>query len=84
MRHEQFHRRKYQEYLNPAGYTSPPFRFPGFWPGNFGYHPTQQAQLPVMAALQQAIPAGEGAPAQSGRARAMLGGGGGGRYGNIE
>ncbi|CAE7243982.1 ATG18A [Symbiodinium pilosum] len=55
-RREHFDRRKYQEPMYVENYTTPEFRFPGFWPGKFGYHQTtagpEQTQLLPPNALQ--------------------------------
>eukprot|EP00930_Biecheleria_cincta_P088590 TRINITY_DN77848_c0_g1_i1.p1 TRINITY_DN77848_c0_g1~~TRINITY_DN77848_c0_g1_i1.p1 ORF type:complete len:123 (-),score=14.81 TRINITY_DN77848_c0_g1_i1:17-343(-) len=40
-RREHFDRKRYQESMYVQDYTTPNFRFPGFWPGKFGYHPSQ-------------------------------------------
>merc|ERR1719393_697018 len=38
--YEKFQRQKYQAPLVEKNYTSPPFRFGGFWPNSFGHHRT--------------------------------------------
>mmetsp|Transcript_2635 Transcript_2635/g.4593 ORF Transcript_2635/g.4593 Transcript_2635/m.4593 type:complete len:107 (+) Transcript_2635:35-355(+) len=40
-RREHYSRGKYQEPMYVKDYRSPDFRFPGFWPGNFGYAQSQ-------------------------------------------
>mmetsp|Transcript_25085 Transcript_25085/g.44179 ORF Transcript_25085/g.44179 Transcript_25085/m.44179 type:complete len:107 (+) Transcript_25085:88-408(+) len=48
-RREHFDRRKYQEPMYVENYTTPEFRFPGFWPGKFGYPQMQdQTQLQLL------------------------------------
>ncbi|CAJ1389354.1 unnamed protein product [Effrenium voratum] len=48
-RREHFDRRKYQEPLYVKDYSTPEFRFPGFWPGKFGYpHSQDQREQPLL------------------------------------
>ncbi|CAJ1329906.1 unnamed protein product [Effrenium voratum] len=56
-RREHFDRRKYQEPLYVKDYSTPEFRFPGFWPGKFGYpHSQDQREQPL---LESSVSRGE-------------------------
>eukprot|EP00931_Biecheleriopsis_adriatica_P008121 TRINITY_DN109349_c0_g1_i1.p1 TRINITY_DN109349_c0_g1~~TRINITY_DN109349_c0_g1_i1.p1 ORF type:complete len:108 (+),score=17.30 TRINITY_DN109349_c0_g1_i1:58-381(+) len=51
-RREHYDRRMYQEPIYVANYKTPEFRFPGFWPGKFGFPQSQdQRQLQISQSL---------------------------------
>eukprot|EP00928_Gymnodinium_smaydae_P046117 TRINITY_DN30717_c0_g1_i1.p1 TRINITY_DN30717_c0_g1~~TRINITY_DN30717_c0_g1_i1.p1 ORF type:complete len:122 (-),score=9.49 TRINITY_DN30717_c0_g1_i1:66-431(-) len=81
VRNEHFHRQRYQDQLDPKGYSSPPFRYLGFWPESFGYHKIAGLSAPEAAssdavATSTASSADGAAPTSDGRDRISLTGGG--------
>eukprot|EP00405_Crypthecodinium_cohnii_P000327 CAMPEP_0194752298 /NCGR_PEP_ID=MMETSP0323_2-20130528/6081_1 /TAXON_ID=2866 ORGANISM="Crypthecodinium cohnii, Strain Seligo" /NCGR_SAMPLE_ID=MMETSP0323_2 /ASSEMBLY_ACC=CAM_ASM_000346 /LENGTH=101 /DNA_ID=CAMNT_0039669099 /DNA_START=111 /DNA_END=416 /DNA_ORIENTATION=- len=46
-RREHYDRRRYQAPMYEEKYTAPNFRYPGFWPGQFGFERTSAAQQAI-------------------------------------
>eukprot|EP00933_Yihiella_yeosuensis_P056703 TRINITY_DN56093_c0_g1_i1.p1 TRINITY_DN56093_c0_g1~~TRINITY_DN56093_c0_g1_i1.p1 ORF type:complete len:113 (+),score=11.06 TRINITY_DN56093_c0_g1_i1:152-490(+) len=59
-RREHFDRCKYQEPIYVDNYQTPEFRFPGFWPGKFGFHESQEQHQLRLVERQELEEAGGG------------------------
>eukprot|EP00747_Dinoflagellata_sp_TGD_P187598 gnl/TRDRNA2_/TRDRNA2_45357_c0_seq1.p1 gnl/TRDRNA2_/TRDRNA2_45357_c0~~gnl/TRDRNA2_/TRDRNA2_45357_c0_seq1.p1 ORF type:complete len:154 (+),score=25.32 gnl/TRDRNA2_/TRDRNA2_45357_c0_seq1:62-463(+) len=59
-RRAHFDRARYQDAMYKENYAAPAFRYPGFWPGSFGFH---RSQALLKDELKASVSTSEGAPA---------------------
>ncbi|CAK9108236.1 unnamed protein product [Durusdinium trenchii] len=71
IRREHYFQRQLQEPLYVQDYKTPEFRFPGFWPGKFGFHPSQDQLEPSTETVPLLESGGDGSGSRGRQLRLM-------------